>query len=188
MTCLLKCRSYFVADDFGGATITEILGKLCVLIFCATLIEVFIFKIFLQTQKKVLQMRLSRTSLFKRTSNLILRFVDGNPAGIRLYWWRAIENGAAVIQNESSGQLVIIANRDKRLTSAAVTVLKCLDIMRSLVVLKQQNNAESISGSQVDSPGAALISLDPQYPLRVPPTMQTMINAGELLSISLSLK
>lgn len=70
-----------------------------------------------------------------------------------------MENGATVLQNEGTGRLIVIPNRDRKLTGAVDTVLKCLAVMRNL---------SGLEGKTANMPGGTFLSMDSQYPLRIP--------------------
>lgn len=48
-------------------------------------------------------------------------------AGVQLYWWKAIGNGLAVLQNRLSGKLIVLKNSDKTIASAVSKICKLLN-------------------------------------------------------------
>lgn len=59
--------------------------------------------------------------------------------------------------------MIVIPNRDKKLTSAVDTIVKCLSVMRHLAAL-QKDKDHSIPPS---IPGGTFLMVDPEYPLNV---------------------
>lgn len=87
-------------------------------------------------------------------------------SGIRIYWWRAIENGILVLQNETTGRLIAIPNRQQRLTGAVDTIVKCLSFMRDVAAIALESGgcvADDISSA---APEEAFITRDLEYPVQ----------------------
>lgn len=90
--------------------------------------------------------------------------IDISLSGIRLYWWRAIKNGAIILQNELTGRLIVIPNKYKRLTGVADTTMKCLSFIRRFAVLtleSQRSNFDKFSNVV----GGTFFIKNPKYPM-----------------------